>query len=385
MIASHVHELGNYAIIYNICNLHRKEGHPMITKERIDETNIIRGIACLAVVLVHITAGPVATLNPGSIHSIIFTILNRGSRFTTPTFIFLSGLTLFYSYEERDFKYGRFLKRRFSATLIPYGIWSIVYFLYFYSKGIYSLSPKLFLENILLAKMSYHLYFILTITQFYILFGIFLYGYRRFNSHILLITSLIANLLFLKYRTMPYFSMSYADRFFMTYIFFFSVGCYVAKNLSAIKKGVVKLRYLLLISYISIVLYDSYLFYQYYIFQKPVDNFTVLLIWVIFATIAIGLLMALAINVLEKHKKVTNVLKTISKSSYYVYLSHPLILILSDNWLIERGIYSITGRAILNVIIVYSITLSLSIGYTKVKDNIKNRTNMLNKRVSKQS
>jgi len=77
----------------------------MIKKERIDETNIIRGIACLAVVLVHITAGPVTSLREGSIHSIIFTLLNRGAKFTTPTFLFLSGLTLFYSYEERDFKY----------------------------------------------------------------------------------------------------------------------------------------------------------------------------------------------------------------------------------------------------------------------------------------
>lgn len=126
----------------------------MVKRERIDETNIIRGIACLAVVLVHITAGPVTTLKAGSIHSIIFTLLNRGSRFTTPTFIFLSGLTLFYSYEARDFKYCNFLKKRFKATLIPYGIWSVIYFLYFYSQGIYSLSPKLFIENILLAKSA---------------------------------------------------------------------------------------------------------------------------------------------------------------------------------------------------------------------------------------
>jgi len=140
----------------------RKEEIIMIKKERIDETNIIRGIACLAVVLVHITAGPVGTLNAGSVHSIIFTLLNRGAKFTTPTFLFLSGLTLFYSYEERDFKYVKFLKKRFSTTLIPYLIWSIIYFLYFYFQGIYSLSPRFLIENILLANMSYHLYFVLT-------------------------------------------------------------------------------------------------------------------------------------------------------------------------------------------------------------------------------
>jgi len=345
----------------------------VIKKERIDETNIIRGIACLAVVLVHITAGPVTTLREGSIHSILFTLLNRGSRFTTPTFLFLSGLTLFYSYEERNFQYGKFLKNRFNSTLIPYGIWSAIYFAYFYSQGIYGLSPKLFIENILLAKMSYHLYFILTITQFYILFGGFLYVYKRFNSHILLSLSLVANLLFLKYVSMPY-----SDRFFMTYIFFFSLGCYVAKNLSAVKKLVVKLRYVLLIGYISIVLYDSYLFYQYYILNKQVDVFGVLLVWILFTTTSILLLISIGISVLEKHIMLNKTLKTISKSSYYVYLSHPLILNISDKWLLQIGIYSITGRAILNFIIVYSVTLSLSIGYTKLKTHIKSRTNMLN-------
>jgi len=349
----------------------------MVKKERIDETNIIRGIACLAVVLVHITAGPVTTLREGSIHSIIFTLLNRGSRFTTPTFLFLSGLTLFYSYEERDFKYGKFLKTRFNATLIPYGIWSVIYFIYFYSQGIYGLSPKLFIENILLAQMSYHLYFVLTITQFYILFGLFLHGYRKFNSHILLILSLISNLLFLKYVTMPY-----SDRFFMTYIFFFSLGCYIAKNLSVIKKLVKNLKYVLLIGYIGIVIYDSYLFYQYYILNKPVDVFGVLLVWILFASISILLLMAIGNSILEKHVILNKNLKTISKSSYYVYLSHPLILNISDKWLLRIGIYSITGRAILNVIIVYSITLGLCIGYTKLKTNIKGRTDMLNKKPS---
>lgn len=349
----------------------------MIKKERIDETNIIRGIACLSVILVHITAEPVTTLKAGSVHSIIFTLLNRGSRFTTPTFIFLSGLTLFYSYEERNFKYGKFLGRRFNATLIPYGIWSIIYFLYFYSQGVYTLSLSMFVENILLANMSYHLYFILIITQFYILFGIFLYGYKRFNSHILLSLSLLFNLLFLKYV-----SMQYSDRFFMNYIFFFSLGCYVAKNLSTIKKFVVKLRYILPLCYISIVIYDSYLFYQYYILNKAVDVFGVLVVWILFATISIFLLMSIGISVLEKYTTIISVLKTIGKSSYYVYLSHPLILNISDKWLLERGIYSITGRAILNAIIVYSIALGLSIGYTKLKTNIKGRTDMLNKKDS---
>lgn len=351
----------------------------MVTKERIDETNIIRGIACLAVILVHITASPAITLNPGSIHSIVFTLLNRGAKFTTPTFVFLSGLTLFYSYGERDLKYGRFLKKRFSSTLIPYIIWSTIYFLYFYLQGIYSLSLKFFVENTLLAKMSYHLYFVLTITQFYVLFGIFLYAYRKYNSHILLSVSLVINLLFLKYGAV---SMGYSDRFFLNYIFFFSLGCYVAKNLSEVKQFIIKFKYYIILGYLITTLYESYLFYKIYIVYTPVDVFMVLLSWVVFSTISIFMLIYIGIVVLDKSPKTNNIFKTISKSSYYVYLSHPLILNISDKWLIEAGVYSTTGRAILNMIIVYSTTLAGSIGYTKLKANIKARSSKANEKVS---
>lgn len=349
----------------------------MAKRERIDETTIMRGISCLAVIMVHITANPVSMLNAGSTSSILFTLLNRGSKFTTPTFLFLSGLTLFYSYEERDFSYGKFLEKRFQATLIPYFIWSMVYFAYFYFKGIYILAPKFIAENLLLAKTSYHLYFVLTITQFYILFGVFLYVYRRYNSHLILSSTLIMNLLFLKYGA-P--SMVYADRFFMNYIFFFSLGCYIAKNLSKVKAFIRKYRYVMVGGYIGMVLYDSYLFYQYYILQQSVNVFMVSVSWLVFSTVSIFALMYVGSVTLNKDGKLQNVLKTISKSSYYVYLMHPLFLNISDGWLIEKGMYSITKRSLLNMLIVYTISLSLSIGYTKLKEHLKNTGNKTNQK-----
>ena len=341
--------------------MNQKEGLFMIKKESIDETNIIRAIACLAVIMIHITASPITTLEKGSIHSMIFILINRSLRFATPTFIFLSGLTLFYSYEDRIFKYITFLKKRFSGTLIAYGIWSIVYFLFYYALR-YPLSPKMFIKNMLLANMSYHLYFVLIITQFYIIFPMFLSVYKRFNSHIILILSLIGNLLFLKYVYIPY-----SDRFFMSYIFFFSYGCYVAKHIIFYKKLVEKLKYLFAIAFFSTAIYDSYLFYQYYIWKKPISNFLVNIIWILLTVFAIFFLtnIGMIINKIEGY--INSILNTIAESSYYIYLSHPLVLSITNYFLIKIGIYSITGRAILNVIIVYGITLSLSIGYTKFK------------------
>ncbi len=340
----------------------------MIKRERIDEANMIRAIACLAVILVHITADAIATLNPGSPHSFIFTIINRSAKFTTPVFLFLSGLTLYYSYSQREFKYNTFLKKRFKSTIVPYLIWSMIYFLFFYSQGIYVFSIEFIMKNILLANMSYHLYFVLTITQFYLLFGVFLYAYKKYNSHILLGITLIANLLFLKYGLMPY-----SDRFFMKYIFFFSLGCYVAKNLYQIKKNVIKFKYPIIIGYIVTTLYESYTFYKSYVLQESIDSFVVLLSWAVFSAVSIFLLVYVGNEMIAKELKINNFFKTISKSSYYIYLSHPLVLYISNKFLLKNGINSITGRTILNGIIVYSVTLTLCIMYTKLKLNIKNR------------
>lgn len=334
----------------------------MIKKERIDETNIIRAIACLAVIMIHITAEPITTLQKGSIHSMIFTLINRSLRFTTPTFIFLSGLTLFYSYESRNLKYNTFLKKRFSSTLIPYFLWSVVYFLFYYSRGIYSLSPKMFVENLLLAKMSYHLYFILIITQFYILFPLFLNGYKKLNPHLILIVSLVANLLFLRYGY-----STYSDRFFMSYIFFFSYGCYVAKYISYYKKTAIKLKYVFALAYGGVSIYDSYLFYQYYIWNKPVSTFLTHITWILIMVFGTFFFTGLAIGIREKHKRINSTFTTIAQSSYYVYLAHPLVLTISNYLLLKLGIYSITGRTILNVVVVYTVTLALSIGYSRLK------------------
>ncbi|MFA5528859.1 MAG: acyltransferase family protein, partial [Peptostreptococcales bacterium] len=81
-------------------------------KSRLVELDYMRGLACIAVVLTHITALGVVEYLPGSPHKILSTYMNRSFNFTVPVFIFLSGLTGFLGYTKKPFHYGVFLKKR---------------------------------------------------------------------------------------------------------------------------------------------------------------------------------------------------------------------------------------------------------------------------------
>ncbi|SDK96189.1 acyltransferase [Natronincola ferrireducens] len=336
-------------------------------KKNIDEAGITRAIACLAVVMVHISAIPVATLQPNSIHMIFFSLLNRGLKFTTPTFIFLSGLTLFYSYKDRSFNYYSFLKKRLSTTIIPYLIWSFIYYRYFIYEGYYIFSWSFLFENLLLANMSYHLYFILTIIQFYLLFGIFLYVFKKFSPLAVLMVLCSISIFTLRYIHIPY-----GDRFFMRYVFFFGLGCYTAIYIDIIREKLLQYKLFFIAAYIGATSYYGYQFYQYYGLKKPVNVFLVELTWFGFAITAIFFYFLLSNYIVKSSNQwIYKGLKKITACSYYVYLSHPLVLFLSEKFLTNRGVISITGRFVLNVLIVYGGTLPLAILYSSMKDRLK--------------
>lgn len=334
-------------------------------KKTIDEIFVLRGIACLSVILVHLSADPVVSLRESFV-LMGFTVLNRAVKFTTPAFIFISGLILFYVYKDRDFKYLPFIKKRLSTILIPYFIWTVIYYGYYIYVWNYPFSLKFFLENLLLAKMSFHLYFILTITQFYLLFGVFRFLFKRYNSHLVIALSAIANVLFLKYV-----NFQYEDRFFMQYLFFFSLGCYVATHLDVFKGLLKKWKYAVITLHIGIVLYYAYQFYQYQVKKIPVDGFTAIMTWFVFCAISIISLYYISMMITERSKPLFKGLKEVSNASYYIYLSHPLMLDISNKILNRFGIISTSMRFLLNGVIVVSVVLTLAISYSRLKGKLK--------------
>lgn len=337
--------------------------------KKLTEINILRAFACLSVMLLHISATPVSLLPPGSIHLYIVTTLNRSLVFCMPVFIFISGLLTFYKYQDREFNFFKFIPKRLKTVLLPYLFWTLVYYALYIVAGMYTFSFEYLLKSILLADMCYHLYFIALIVQFYLLFGIFRYLFKNKYSHFILGVILLINILFLKYQInwqMNFAWLKYADRFFLQYIFFFSLGCYAGKYLSYFVEYIKRRKIIIFLSYALVVILYTINYYKAVILHQATDAFTMSLFWFFTSFLGIMLFYSVALNI--KNNTLVNLLEKISKSSYYIYLAHPFVLMFSHKGLDLLGITSTTGRFLINIVVVFTVTILGSLLYTHLKD-----------------
>ena len=144
----------------------------MAKRKRIKELYYIRAIAAMGILIIHATGGFAVNSEYGSKAMYLGIFLNQFFRFGSPIFMMISGLVLFYNYRSIDeFDIGRFYKKKVKFILIPYTIWSTIYFLYTsYISGLPINRERLlgFGRGLLLGENFSHLYFIFLIFQFYI-------------------------------------------------------------------------------------------------------------------------------------------------------------------------------------------------------------------------
>lgn len=147
----------------------------------------IRGLAMLGVVAIH--TGSQYLLNPTpNIHLVaLFEIV---SRFCVPIFFFISAFGLFYRMNlAAHFEYGKFLRRRFKAVLIPYLLWSSLYLVHdnwFYGWSLFP-APDYAAEIFFFGLAKYHLYFLVILIWFYLLMPLWIFCVRRMTPPRLLL------------------------------------------------------------------------------------------------------------------------------------------------------------------------------------------------------
>lgn len=158
---------------------------PNVKREHIPELNLVRAIAILGVLSVHATSTATALMKE-SAYFYFYNFVNTFMRFGTPTFILLSSFVLFYSYYNRPLDrklIASFYKRRLLYIILPYVIFSVVYFVYARLASelpVFSLDGMgWFLQKLVRGEVSFHLYFIFISIQFYLLFPIVLWAAKR--------------------------------------------------------------------------------------------------------------------------------------------------------------------------------------------------------------
>lgn len=217
----------------------------MIVLKYYKEIPVIRAIAAIMIVIVHLTANSYHENN-------IFTndwlgYLNQISRLGTPIFAVISAFLLTASVLNRGFDFKYFVKSRFSKIFIPYIIWSAFYLLYRHIH-FHSLDGNISIYSYFIkGTAQYHLYFILTVIQFYMFFPLL----HKVKKGIAMITVLcvsgMLNLLWINKENFilankPLEELLNNQSFILNWIFYFMLGIALAKYYNEFQNFIFKYK-----------------------------------------------------------------------------------------------------------------------------------------------
>ena len=132
----------------------------------------LRVIAILAVVMIHTTTKILDIQHFDIDNNAIGLFLNQAARFAVPLFFLISGFVLELN-NKNGLSYLAFFKKRASRIVIPYLLWTSIYFYVGWNFNLTEFLSFRFLNDILFGSAAYHLYFIPTLIFFYLAFPFF--------------------------------------------------------------------------------------------------------------------------------------------------------------------------------------------------------------------
>lgn len=152
-----------------------------ITKPpRINHLDFFRAVSILAVVTIHSTSQPVSLFLKSSWQYNYYHFWNAASIFAVPSFLFLCSLVLFYNYsnnERLSSWIAGFYKKRLLYILLPYILWSFIYFIFRNLSAPQRIigDLPLYFDRLLTGTNHTHLYYFTIIIQLYLLFPLLLW------------------------------------------------------------------------------------------------------------------------------------------------------------------------------------------------------------------
>lgn len=338
-------------------------------KQRLDELTIFRAIACLSVIMVHVSAVPFDGSSAGNMALVFFGYLNRAFKYTTPAFIFLSGFMQYYNYWQKPFDFAAFLKKRFGPIFWPYLAATSLYYTMQVALGSYGFTPIGFIKRLFLADANYHLYFVAIILQMYLMMPLIMGAFKKFNDHAVLIGSLIINLI-----SREFFYFQYSDRFFLNYLFFFILGAYVVRHMEQIKKLAVNWIGLSGLVYGGIAGYYGYQFVSSTLDQVYWNPHLTSMTWFVFSTAAIAVLYGISLKALSAPARFKKWTQQVSTASYWIYLLHPMVLYVSVRIWRHFGIQSTSLAFLWNGLCVFGAALVFANQFSTIKTLMKRMT-----------
>ncbi|WP_059049296.1 acyltransferase [Paenibacillus senegalimassiliensis] len=365
-------------------------------KERLPEIELLRGMAFWAVVLQHVIAG--VFYQPGLSGQTVLagTTFLGLIRFAVPLFVFITGVVLFYNYDGK-LNYGSFLWKRFRQIVVPYLAWTVIYYIWMSvrSGGIVMSLSSLWNELVELLRVSltgqasYHLWFMVMIIPFYLLFPLFRLMLGKEKK---LWVNLAVGVVFLGLALGLVYALSkgwitsdnaflnttvirYLDRNFLFWMFYFVMGGLVGLYYKQWKMIVSRIWWLCLIG-LGVFMYIIYtriealtqsLTSDLYIYSSYV---TAPLNLLMMGTILVSMVLvfAAAERLAEHTSWLTSLLTTFGRYSFGAYLIHAMVLS-STNYLAISylGVLGVYGQTVVSFVLCAAVSLGVCVGLSKVK------------------
>lgn len=291
-------------------------------REKIIEMDILRAICALAVVIIHTSGYTLINSAEGSVSYNVSLSLNQIARFSVPLFLFLSGLGLGISYK-KDESYFKFLKKRVFKIIPPYILWGSLYLILIQKNYDYKTWGELFLKG---DKVFYHLYYIPLIMTLYIIFPILYPLFKRIEGVIISLLISLGVTYFAHYYNVPDLTLDiFSKRNAIFWNVYFISGVYISRKVNNLirrtKTHKVKIMVIVIVCVICLI-GESFIGLN---TGKSLDYSTTFIRPSVMIYSYIVMLYVFS-KTYNKKSILVKILGEISKSSFSIYLIHPMVL-----------------------------------------------------------
>lgn len=291
-------------------------------REKIIEMDILRAICALAVVIIHTSGYTLINSAEGSVSYNVSLSLNQIARFSVPLFLFLSGLGLGISYK-KDESYFKFLKKRVFKIIPPYILWGSLYLILIQKNYDYKTWGELFLKG---DKVFYHLYYIPLIMTLYIIFPILYPLFKRIEGVIISLLISLGVTYFAHYYNVPDLTLDiFSKRNAIFWNVYFISGVYISRKVNNLirrtKTHKVKIMVIVIVCVICLI-GESFIGLN---TGKSLDYSTTFIRPSVMIYSYIVMLYVFS-KTYNKKSILVKILAEISKSSFSIYLIHPMVL-----------------------------------------------------------
>lgn len=301
--------------------------------EKNKEIQILRGMAILSVMGIHMLSIGTTNLEVGTVGYWGYYVIHSLLQFAVPCFIMISSIMIAYTTQNQDKINGlQFYKKRFFTVVIPYILWSLIYLLPQMAKGWIPfsklLSPTSWFYWLSRGKAYTHLYYMSVTVQLCILAPFLLWGvrklgkwFKKWDAAVIVILAVVSQI------GIYYINKFYIRSWFQAqatlviwYFYIILIGLWIGCHYRAFIEYLKKYQWLVAIAAFAMAV--VYIVYKVFIVKGiKISTMYYQYVWWIYVFFASVILLRVAVAL--KEKGLGSRLETIGNYSFGIYLIHP--------------------------------------------------------------